>query len=99
MATACISFVAPLAAEHVSPPQEQLLVLHAVWLLTSSPWIPHTLQHDIEEYTGRLKSMSCVHPQSLKDFLKAPDVLSMDTIFRTNKNERQVLKVVSDSPN
>ncbi|KAG6272035.1 hypothetical protein E4U47_002697 [Claviceps purpurea] len=34
-----------------------------------------TLQHDIEEDTGRLTSMSCVHPQSLKDFLKAPEVL------------------------
>ncbi|KAG5931456.1 hypothetical protein E4U60_006059 [Claviceps pazoutovae] len=29
-----------------------------------------TLQHDIEEDTGRLKSMSCVHPPSLKDFLR-----------------------------
>ncbi|KAG6250839.1 hypothetical protein E4U23_001130 [Claviceps purpurea] len=56
-----------------------------------------TLQHDIEEYTGHLKAMSCVHPQSLKDFLQAPDDQfgESDTTLRTCRSFLLVLNVVS----
>ncbi|KAG6132781.1 hypothetical protein E4U38_003143 [Claviceps purpurea] len=56
-----------------------------------------TLQHDIEEYTGHLKAMNCVHPQSLKDFLQAPDDQfgESDTTLRTCRSFLLVLNVVS----